>query len=144
MIIILEDNEDRQLAMRECISRIDPDTIPHFFITADDAIGWLRSHIEETALIVLDHDLELLEAEGHVLIDPGTGRDVADFLAAQKPVCPVVIHTTNTPAGIGMEMALTEAGWKTKRLTPYGDMEWIPELWLPTVKSLLRIPNNAC
>jgi hypothetical protein len=93
--------------------------------------------LHETILIALDHDLEFLEGDGHVMIDPGTGREVADFLATQPPVCPVIIHTTNTPAGEGMEMSLNEAGWKTNRLIPYGDMEWIPESWFPTIKAFL-------
>jgi hypothetical protein len=137
MIVILEDNIDRQQVMRECLSHLDPEMVTHFFVTAADAICWLKLHLKETVLIGLDHDLEFLEAEGHVMIDPGTGRDVADFLATQKPVCPVIINTTNIPAGIGMEMTLKEAGWKTERLVPYGDMEWIPESWLPTVQRLL-------
>ena len=137
MIVILEDNEDRQRVMRECLSRVDSEIVTYFFITAADAISWLKSHLKETVLIGLDHDLELFEGEGHVMIDPGTGRDVANFLAEQNPVCPIVINTTNIPAGVGMETVLKEAGWKTKRLTPYGDMEWIPELWLPMVTNLL-------
>ncbi|MCA9067584.1 MAG: hypothetical protein KDA84_01590 [Planctomycetaceae bacterium] len=138
MIVILEDNDDRQSIMRECLSSLVADQPIHFFKTALDTIDWFTGHLSETRFIALDHDLEMLEGDHpHKLIDPGTGRDVADFLATQQPVCPVIIHTTNFPAGVGMETTLKEARWKTKRIVPYGDLEWIPELWFPTVKILL-------
>ncbi len=70
------------------------------------------------------------------MIDPGTGRDVAEYLATKTPVCPVLIHTTNTPAGAGMEMTLKEAGWKSERIVPYGDMEWIAGVWVSTIKKV--------
>jgi hypothetical protein len=84
--------------------------------------------------MALDHDLEMIEGEDRKMIDPGTGREVAEFLATQSPACPVIIHTTNTLAGVGMATTLKEAGWKTRRFVPYSDMNWIPELWFPEVK----------
>lgn len=138
MIVILEDNEDRQTIMRHCLEGLTAAQPIHFFETAFETIEWLKIHLSETQFIALDHDLEMLEGDDtNELIDPGTGRDVADYLATQKPVCPVIIHTTNFPAGVGMEMTLKETGWKTKRIVPYGDMEWIPELWFPVTKRLL-------
>lgn len=137
MIVILEDNEDRQTVMRECLSSFTAFHPTHFFKTAFETIDWMRAHLSETQFIALDHDLEMLEGDHpHQLVDPGTGRDVADYLASQTPVCPVIIHTTNHPAGVGMEMSLKEAGWKTKRIMPYGDLEWIPELWFPTIQKM--------
>ena len=138
MFIILEDNQDRQTIMRGCLSRLTPTFPIHFFKTATETIECLKTHLPETVLIALDHDLEMIKGENpHQMIDPGTGRDVAEYLATKPPVCPVLIHTTNTPAGVGMEMTLKAAGWKTRRIAPYGDMEWISELWFATARKKL-------
>ena len=74
------------------------------------------------------------------MLDPGTGREVADYLAAKTPVCPVVIHTTNTPAALGMEMVLKDAHWKTYRVLPFDDLEWIPTDWFRTVRRAIVRP----
>jgi hypothetical protein len=39
-----------------------------------------------------------------------------------------------------MEMVLADNGWTTYRITPYGDLEWIDELWLPTLRRALKKP----
>ncbi len=142
MIVILEDNEDRQTIMQDCLSTLEQSLPIHVFKSSFETIDWLKAHLQETKLIALDHDLEMIETEDpRKLIDPGTGREVADYLATIPPVCPVIVHTTNTPAGVGMELKLKAAGWKTKRMVPYGDMEWIPEMWFPTARKLL---SNEC
>jgi hypothetical protein len=102
----------------------------------------MLSHLQSSGLdglrlIVLDHDLELLPAADGQLVDPGTGRDVADYLAAQAPVCPIVIHTTNAPAGVGMQTVLEEAGWTVTRVVPYGSHEWIGQTWLRAVRDAI-------
>ena len=98
-------------------------------------IDWLTQHLEEVIVISLDHDLDLVPGESGRFIDSGTGRDVADFLAQHAPCCPVVLHTTNQPAAQGMEMVLVDAGWHVRRVSPYGDMEWIDEVWFPTIRN---------
>lgn len=123
MIVILEDNDARQSVMRECLESSKPTFPAHFFKTAAEAISWLKFHLSKTVFIALDHDLELIEGPDQQFIDSGTGREVAEYLATLTPVCPILIHTTNVFAGIGMEMVLKGAGWKAKRIVPYGDME---------------------
>jgi hypothetical protein len=71
------------------------------------------------------------------LLDPGTGRDVAEYLAQQAPSCPVIIHTTNAIAGDGMEFLLRDAGWNIQRVHPCGDLEWIPSQWFRTVRNAI-------
>jgi adenylyltransferase/sulfurtransferase len=34
-----------------------------------------------------------------------------------------------------MELLLTDANWRVRRVVPYGDLEWIREAWLPIVES---------
>lgn len=133
-IVVLEDNLDRQRAMRECLADRFPMYEQHFFATAADMIRFLEQSLEETLVIALDHDLELQPGPNGSWIDPGTGRDVADFLTRREPVCPVIIHTTNTPAAAGMELTLSDAGWRTARVIPFDDLTWIATDWFRAMR----------
>lgn len=136
-IVILEDNAERRRLMRDAIVDRFPQYDLRFFITAGEAIVHLRENYDNLLAIVLDHDLDLIPVDGHRLIDPGSGRDVADFLASQPVVCPIIIHTTNGPAAVGMEAVLHDSGWKTYRVIPVGEFKWIPKLWLQTVRNAI-------
>lgn len=96
-------------------------------------LTWLPGHLQACVLISLDHDLESTDPD----LNPGSGREVADWLATQEPVCPVIVHSTNVPAAAGMLRVLEEAGWTTRRVLPYDDLLWINELWRDTVRELL-------
>jgi hypothetical protein len=122
------------MAMRRCLRDRFPQFEARFFEESAGAIDYLRDHFCDTLVICLDHDLELVPGADGRLVDPGTGRDVADFLARHPPVCPVVIHSTNSAAATGMEMVLQEAQWQTQRVVPYGDLEWIPTQWFRAVR----------
>jgi hypothetical protein len=107
------------------------------FDNAQLMCAYLESHLENTLIIALDHDLELLMQPNGVCADPGTGRAVAEFLASKTPICPIVIHTTNTAAGDGMEFLLRDANWETHRVHPFGDLEWISSKWFRTVRNAI-------
>ena len=137
-LLILEDNEDRRRQMQACLDGRFPQLAVRFHVSAGDmleALGLIN--LDDVALISLDHDLELLPTDDGKLIDPGDGRDVAGYLAQQPPSCPVVIHTTNTHAGDTMQAMLDEAGWTTSRVVPYGDLEWIPQIWIRAVRNTI-------
>ncbi|MFH5804527.1 cyclic-phosphate processing receiver domain-containing protein [Alienimonas sp. DA493] len=133
-IVILEDDAPRRRAMRAALADRLPRYRVRFFTTAPEAARYLHDHLDRAALVVLDHDLDPIPIHPRRSLDAGTGRDVADFLAARKPACPVVIHTTNRPAAVGMEAELTEAGWAVSVVVPYGDLEWIGDEWLRAVR----------
>ena len=141
-IVILEDNEDRAAAMRRCLQERFCEFEVSIFNESAAMIDYLRSYLPDTILICLDHDLELMPGVDGRLIDPGTGRDVADYLAGQAPVCPGVIHTTNSAAATGMEMVLREARWEIQHVLPYGDLEWIPRQWLRTIRRAVVGPTT--
>ena len=103
---------------------------------------FLDRHLAEILLIGLDHDLELIPSPTGQWIDPGTGRDVANFLATKQPICPVIIQTTNSDAAAGMEMVLRGAGWQTHRVIPFNDLEWIGDDWFRTVRRLIVRPEG--
>jgi hypothetical protein len=132
-IVILEDNPDRVRVMRDCLMDGIYTSDIQFFANSQDTIAFLGHHLSDTLLISLDHDLDLISKHNGEHLDPGTGREVADYLAGQPPACLVVIHTTNSLAAQGMELVLKESGWKTHRVIPFDDLEWISTEWLRTV-----------
>jgi hypothetical protein len=138
---ILEDNEERRIAMQSCLDKRFPKLNVHFSIAADQFIEIAGKGLEEGDVVSLDHDLEDVITEDGGRIDAGTGRHAADFLATREPTGPVMVHSTNVPAAIGMEMALSEAGWITHRITPFNDIEWIHSIWIDTLNDMLNEKN---
>src|SRR4051794_15935302 len=102
-IIILEDNAERTAAMGRLLAdRFDQFDVA-FYERAEAMVQALEAGWDQLTVIGLDHDLELIaDSEGRWL-DPGDGRQVVEFLVSRKPVCPVVIHSTNAAAALGME-----------------------------------------
>jgi len=141
-IAMLEDNDDRIVAMQTSIADKFPFFKVQVFRTAPAAIAWLRGHLSHVVLISLDHDLEPA-SELETDTDPGTGRDVAAFLASQSPQCPVVIHSTNVRAAQAMEGELSESGWQVERITPYDDLDWVAEAWLPIMRRFIVASARA-
>jgi hypothetical protein len=133
LVVTLEDDEPRRTAMSQALESAMPETEYLFFDNAPDMIEWLERHLRSVDLICLDHDLgPNIEREGE-FFDPGTGREVADFLAGREPSCPVIIHSSNAPAVEGMKFALEDAGWKTQRVVPFDNLDWIGGEWIEAV-----------
>jgi hypothetical protein len=133
-IVILEDNAERRHEMLARLHDRLPPMPVRFFTGAEEANAYLRQHLQRVQLISLDHDLEP-QSPGDA--DPGTGRDVANFLVSRPPVCPVIIHSTNLPASIAMECDLSDHGWKVQRVTPYEGVAWIDREWFWAVRDAL-------
>jgi hypothetical protein len=138
-IVILDDEPERVAEMIRCLAGVIGGLQLVVFDNAPDLIDWLARHLDSAKLICLDHDLGPNRVRNGEVFDPGIGRDVVDYLATHTPICPVIIHTTNTLAAPGMELALTDAGWMHGRIMPYDDLEWIGGEWIETVKKALRI-----
>jgi hypothetical protein len=139
-IVILEDNRDRQAAMRVCLAARFYTFDAHFFDDARETIRFLEQQLADTLVISLDHDLELQPGPDGTLIDPGTGLQVAEFLAAKRPTCPVVIATTNSSGAVAMTEVLRSAGWKTRRVVPFDDMHWIETDWFFAIRRAIVGP----
>ena len=138
-IVILEDDPRRRAAMRAALADRLPQYPPRFFTTAPEIARHLHGRLSRALVVVLDHDLDAIPIHPRRSLDAGTGRDVAALfstnpLAARRPACPVVIHTTNRPAAVGMERELSEAGWAVSVVVPHGDLEWIAADWLRAVR----------
>jgi hypothetical protein len=133
-IVVFDDNRDRLAAMRRCLAdRFHTYDIQSFTGVAE-TVAYLRDHLSRVVAISLDHDLELIPGSDGRCVDPGTGREVADFLAERTPQCPVVIHSTNAAAALGMECRLADAGWSVVKVAPYGDLEWVRTTWFPAIR----------
>ncbi|MBC8290255.1 MAG: hypothetical protein H8E37_08055 [Planctomycetes bacterium] len=128
-IVILEDARERRKIMAPCLADLCPEYEVRFFHTAGETISYLIDNLSRVLLICLDHDLEMIPIDGHRLIDPGSGRDVADFLATREACCPIVIHSTNGIAVEGMKSVLGDAGWSIHRIVPVGVTRWIRKGW---------------
>jgi hypothetical protein len=139
-IVILEDNAARRGAMQRCLQDRFYQFDAVFFDAAGPMQDYCARHLDETILIGLDHDLEMQPASHGRCLDMGTGREVAEFLATRKPTCPVVIHSSNAPAVLGMETVLQGAHWETHVVLPLDDLDWIPTLWFRTVRRAIVGP----
>jgi len=137
-IVILEDNVERQVAMREVIQDIFPRMSIEFFAVARKMIERLESTgIYDVALISLDNDLDMVPAEHGRYVDAGDGIEVAEWLITRPPVVPVLVHTTNTPAGDQIDKLLHAHGWFHDRVVPYDGEAWISEVWRSSVRRLI-------
>jgi CheY-like chemotaxis protein len=136
VIVILEDDPARVAAMTAVLSELLPAARSVFFEDAPAMLSWLAEHLGDADLISLDHDLPVRRDDENRLIDCGTGRQVADWLAAVSPTCPVIIHSSNEPCAAGMIAVLDEAGWPCRRVYPYGDLDWVRESWAEAVREL--------
>jgi ADP-ribosylglycohydrolase len=92
-----------------------------------------------TALISLDHDLNPMPGATR---DPGTGLEVAKFLAECRPVCPVIIHSTNADRAHSMHNELRFADWISERIGPIGN-DWIETLWAAKAREFLSAHANT-
>lgn len=138
LVAILEDDPDRILEMEACLKEMLPTFERCFFDNAEEMVIWLKEHLAEVAFISLDHDLPLVQYRNGRRVDSGCGRAVADYLAATPPTCPVIVHTSNTDCGAGMEQVLKEAGWPYRRVFPFGDHEWIRKAWSVELAKFIR------
>jgi len=136
-IAILDDEPERIREMNRWLSESVSGCEIVTFDNAPDMIAWLSDHPDGLSLICLDHDLGPNRTRNGEVFDPGTGRDVADVLATKKPVCPVLIHTTNSLAAPGMAMVLDDSGWTQSRVVPYNDLEWVGADWIVEVRAVL-------
>jgi hypothetical protein len=137
LIGILEDESRRTETMRQAIETTIPGATLHFVDNAPEMIQWFTENLDQVALLSLDHDLDAVARPEARQFDPGTGRDVVDFLVTRAPTCPVILHSSNSEAVYGMKSALEEAGWRTERVVPFADLAWVDEEWLPKLCSLL-------
>jgi len=136
LLIVLEDNSDRVTEMKKCLESLKASPKTIFFDNAPDMIHWLVKNFNSIGLISLDHDLGPNRVRDGETFDPGTGKDVVLRLIEHSPLFPVILHTSNYDAVIGMLTDLELSGWEVVRTIPMEGESWIRETWLPMIKKM--------
>lgn len=138
-ILILEDNDERIIDFQKAVGQLGDDYELKVWQDAHSMRAECAAFFTTTALISLDHDLN--PAPG-TTTDPGTGLDVACFLGDFLPVCPVLLHSSNTDRVYSMHNELRFAGWTVDRVGPLGN-GWIGTSWLRRTRELLATHSNT-
>lgn len=134
LLLILDDDRARLRGFDAIVSRLGSAWSIRAWRDAPSMIAEIDALLGDAQLISLDHDLY---KDAPTDPDPGSGRMIADLLAKREPVCPVIVHSTNTDAAWGMFNALTSGNWKVELVHHLNQPAWIEELWLPVAAKLL-------
>lgn len=134
VILILEDNEERIAAFTAVAKEIAPDCRPVIWREAWSMINEAEPLLSQALLISLDHDLNPQPGSTR---DPGTGLDVAIWLAQQTPACPVIVHSTNHERVESMINELRFGRWSWDRVGPFGNA-WIETAWRRKATALIE------
>lgn len=138
-ILLLEDNDERIAGFQKTSAALGDGLELKIWRDANTMIAECEQFFPSAALISLDHDLN---PQPCVTTDPGTGLDVAKFLGDFLPVCPVLIHSSNTDRVYSMHNELRFAGWMVDRVGPLGT-DWIETEWIRRARELLtEFPNT--
>lgn len=132
-VILLEDNADRIRDFEAAVASLGPEFRLRVWHDAPTMVAECLPVLTQCCLISLDHDLNPL---AHAAQDPGTGLEVAEFLASQQPVCPVIIHTSNTERRWSIHNEFRFARWRVEIVPPIGE-GWIQRSWLPRARALV-------
>jgi ADP-ribosylglycohydrolase len=138
-ILILEDNDERIAGFRAAVAQLGAEYALKVWHDAPSMIRECEAYFPNAVLISLDHDLD---PRAGATEDPGDGLAVAEFLAGHVPVCPAIVHTSNTDRAWSMHNELRFAHWFVDRVGPIGN-DWIRTLWLPKARELLAAHGNT-
>jgi ADP-ribosylglycohydrolase len=138
-ILILEDNDERIAAFQKAVATLGDGFGLKVWRDAPSMCAECEDYFPTVALISLDHDLNLMPG---ATVDPGTGLDVAKFLAECRPACPVIIHSTNAERAHSMHNELRFADWTAERVGPIGT-GWIETIWLRKAREFLSAHPNT-
>ena len=127
-LLILDDDRARLRGFDAILPRLGDDWVAKTWRDAPSMIAEFEAWSGGAQLISLDHDLYTDSPSDP---DPGSGRMVAEFLSRLHPICPVIVHSSNTDAAWGMFNELTSGGWKVELVHQLNQPAWIEDLWLP-------------
>ena len=139
LLLILDDDRTRLRGFDEILPRLGPEWVIRSWRNAPSMIAEIDSLLGKAQLISLDHDLYKDSPSDP---DPGSGRMIADLLSKRVPVCPVIVHSTNTDAAWGMSNELTSGKWNVELVHHTNQPAWIEELWLPVATKLMQADGH--
>ncbi len=133
LVLILEDNPNRLALMQTALKDLPrPFEIRHWDNVRQMQVDAARC-LDQACLISLDFDLT-----GSSVRNPGDGLDAVSLLLRQKPVCPVVIHTSLSRTGLQMAEALRKGGWTVEQVM-LNRREAVSD-WREAVEQLTNFP----
>ena len=138
-ILILEDKDERIAAFQKRVAALRDSSEVKVWRDAPSMIAECEALFPSAALISLDHDLNPMPGAP---ADPGSGLDVAKFLAECRPACPVIIHSTNVERAHSMHNELRFADWIAERVGPIGS-DWIETIWFRKAREFLSDYQNT-
>ena len=133
MIFVLDNGPARIEAIWKSLRSRELDKATTIVDNVPDAIFWLSRNLHNCGVISLTHDLGGEQIRDGFLWDPGTGRDIANYLAERSPVCPVILHTDNFFVRPQMQCILDRGEWSHSFVAPGNRMDWVEKEWLPKV-----------
>ena len=134
IILVLEDDGDRVGGFQRAVASLGWELSVRIWRDAPTMIAECPAFFAKACLISLDHDLEADAGAP----DPGTGLDVATFLGLHPPLCPVILHTTNSEGRLSMQNRLRAGDWTVATVLPR-EAEWIQASWLPIARELIGV-----
>jgi hypothetical protein len=135
-VFVLENDPERIRAMKASLAKHLPDVSATFIDNAPEAISWLKEHLSVVKVISLDHDLGEEIVRNGEPFNPGSGRDVAGYLAALTPCCQVIVHTDNLFVRRTIQGLLTAGGWNHRTVAPGNLTAWVEREWIGAVAEL--------
>jgi len=133
LILILEDNGERIAGFEAAVERLGAGLTLRLWRDAHAFIAEAGPILHRAVLISLDHDLNRPTGAHR---DPGDGLAVATWLAQRRPVCPVIVHSSNHERVESMINELRFGGWTWARVGPFGE-HWIDRDWHSKALSFL-------
>lgn len=134
-VIILEDNDERIRDFESAVASFGAEFRLRVWQDAPTMIAECPPILAECCLISLDHDLNPMPDAAS---DPGTGLEVSEFLAHLIPICPIIIHTSNTERRWSMHNEFRFGKWSVEIIPPIGK-NWIQQSWLPKARTLIGL-----
>lgn len=137
VLFVLENDPERVSAMQDALLSEMPSVKATYFDNAPDAVAWLSRNLNAVDLISLDHDLGPEATRDGQPFDPGSGRDIANYLKERTPRCPVILHTDNFFVRPTMQAALDAGKWDHTYVAPGNGNSWVLRQWIPKVREAI-------
>jgi len=131
-ILILEDNEERIGAFQKAVAALGPDFELKIWREAPTMCAECEQYLSRAALISLTY--------GSYPKPFDNGLCAAKFLAEARPVCPVLVHSSETDRASLIENELKSANWIVERVHPgyYSERQLPNPLEQPAPRASLR------
>ncbi len=124
IILVLEDNDDRIADFGRAVGQLGEGYELKVWREAYSMRNECEAFFTDAALISLNHDF------------------VVKFLTECCPICPVIIHCSDSLQASSMHNELLSTGWIVEQVVPEG-ASWVETAWFPKARELLATHQNT-